>query len=154
GQRQWRNGKLSLAAEAQYRPTGHQHLQPRPDLEQLSDQRRGRDDLFKVIKQQQHLLVPQFVFEALQQWSTTRFSNLERLGNGRGDQARVGDGRQGHEKDTVLEGFDQFGRGLQGQASLTCATRAGQRQQAHIVPPKDLEHLSQFLLTTDERCRL
>src|SRR5207253_7608664 len=98
--------------------------------EDRGDERRRGDNLLEIVKQQEHLLVVQVGFQRLGQGKPTRFLQSERPGNGRKDQTRLADGREGDEINAVLEVGERSGGDLQRQARLPAAARPGEGEQA------------------------
>ena len=104
---------------------GHQDVEPRTRREQLGDVRRRREHLLEVVEQQKQRLVGDVLGDAV--------LRAERLACGRQHELVVAERRERHPPDAVRVLLGEHRRGLRRESRLAGATRAGQRQQAHVL---------------------
>ena len=110
-------------------------------------ERRGRfEELLEVVEHEQHPPVADVLGR--------RALSAEGGADRREDELGVVEGLQADPPDAVLVLVRDLGPGLHGEPRLARATRAGQRQQAHLRVGKEGEHFAELLLAADERRRL
>ena len=97
------NGEKVFARHVQHGTTGHQQLEPGTGGQQIYELGSRTHDLFKVVQQQQQLLLLQFSLQVFQQRLTSDFTETERLGNGGDNERVITDGSEVHEIRTVGE---------------------------------------------------
>ena len=73
----------------QYLPTRHHHLELRAGSEKVFHLLCSIHYLLEVVQEQQHLLLPQFPFQMLQERLTSFFPDAERLGDNGYNQRRI-----------------------------------------------------------------
>ncbi len=83
-----------------------------------------------------------------------RLSNLERLCDGWQEQSRIHHSGKADEPHAVWIRIDELGHSLQSQTRLPGAARTRECQQAHVLSPEQVEHLGEFAVAAEERCRL
>ena len=83
GQRKRRHGHFPLPADAQGGAAGGQHGRPRRLSRDLRDLRRGIDDLFDIVQDEQQVLRPQKAGDLAPLILSRELAQTQRLGNGR-----------------------------------------------------------------------
>ncbi len=89
--------------------------------------------------------------EALDERRRTALSEPERLRDRRQDELGIGDRCQRDEEHALGEFLEELGGGLQPEPGLARASRPGERQQAHVLPPQSLGDRGQLALAPDQR---
>src|SRR6266496_6135898 len=115
----------------------HKDLEVWTGRDHVLKQRRGPNQLFKVIKHQQQVLLTEEGAQLLVQGLPSDFFEAERLGDGRQDELRVADLGQGDKPDATLKVVEAFACHLHRQTRFADATAPGERQQANVWPPKE-----------------
>ena len=87
----------------------------------------------------------------VQQRPLSRFPHIKRLSDGRDHQVGVAQRSQGHEPGPIDEVLAHLGSHLQAQARFAHASRASQRDEAHVLAQEFLLDGDHFLLSSDER---
>src|SRR5262249_17047835 len=100
------------------------------------------------------LLVLQVTMQQIDWWCRPALLEVERRGNRRQNQRRVGQPREAYIPYPVGEGIQDFGRDLQAQSRLAPTASAGQCHQPHIPPAQQCAHCCNLVLATDDSTRL
>ena len=151
GQVERRHRVLVLAREVDGDPARDEQLQLRRGREQVGRRGRRLDEVLEVVEDEQEPLLGEEALEALGDGSGAGLAEPERLRDRGQDERGVGDRRERDEEDALREVLDQLGGGLEREPGLARAARAGERQQAHVVPPKPLGDRGHLALAADQR---
>jgi hypothetical protein len=119
--------------------------------EEEGQQRRGGDDLFEVVEDEENLfgakLGGQSIVERFVAWRV----HAQVLGDRGGHEPGFAHGGERDERDPVGEvATDLFGD-AQRQPRFADAPGAGKGEQAHVVPPQQRHHLGNLALPPDQR---
>src|SRR5215208_12008 len=75
----------------------------------------------------------------------------ERSSNGGGHELGIGYGGEGDEEHTIVELLQEIGTSLKGEAGLAGASRAREREEAHLLAAKPLCYLLDLALPAHQR---
>jgi hypothetical protein len=121
---------LGLQAEAG--AAGRQHFQSRRGSKQIGHQCGRREEVLKVVEQEQNATIPKVVPQDICYGSARLFAQPQGCGSGRRDQVWIGlTGKIDH-KCAVGEGIQRFRRNSHPQPRLADSTGAGKGRQSHI----------------------
>ncbi len=148
-ERQWRHEVFLFSVDVQCFTTGDQGFQAGRGRQQLTDQWRSLDDLFKVVQQQKQMSPAKMILEAFYQGLSGCFSDTKHLSNRTGDVLRIADGCQVDEEDTIRKSVEDLRGYLQTQPRLSRAGGTGERQEAGRC--QQLHDLADLTLAPDER---
>jgi len=149
------DGVLSLGREVQRLAARDNELEIRACGAELAERRSGRGkQLLHIVQQEDHSLRLQMPSECVLDSLSGRLSNLERLCDGWQEQSRIHHSGKADEPHAVWIRIDELGHSLQSQTRLPGAARTRECQQAHVLSPEQVEHLGEFALAAEERCRL
>ena len=150
GQGQGRHAEGHFAGDPQRFAAGGQDGQLRAGLQQrICQAGAGLDHVLAVVQDQQQLLLSRDIPAAASiAWGPVSSRRPRARAVTVGHQGRVGQRGQLHQPDAVSELLHQPGRGLQRQAGLAGAARAGQRHQA--VGLQQMRDGSDLLLTPNK----
>jgi hypothetical protein len=135
---------LVLGGDREPLAARHEHAQLRGLREHVGDCRCRREQLLKIVEQEQRPLAAQVVGQAV--------VSAHDLRDRRFDQIGFAQSSQGDPPDAVLELLDELGRRLQGEPRLAGTAGAGQSHEAR--GREQLEHLGELPLSPDKRRRL
>jgi hypothetical protein len=107
--------------------------------------------LLEVVEEQQELPISQRVGQPLTRRALACLPHPEGVCDRRANEVRVDDWCQGYEGDALDEFRGHVVRDLKSEPGLADATRAGQRDEADIIPAQQGRDLLRLLLATDER---
>ncbi len=145
-----RHRELVLPRDTKGHAAGHQHLDLWAGREQIGHGRGGRNHVLEVVQDQQDAPRLQNARQALQERPVTRLGDLERPGDGRQDQGRVGGRGKRDEAHPVGEGVGDVRRDLEGEAGLADPARTSQSQEADVRPTEQAADLLDLLLPPHE----
>jgi len=149
-QGQWRYWNFVFTREAEPHPARDQHLQVRTRAKEMSEERRGLDDLLEVVKHEQDAPVAQVRPQPVDQRFGSGLTKTNGLGDGGSHQVRVRDRGQINERDAVWEVISSRRGNSQRQPGLAHTTRTGQREERNILTPQELAHCCQLALPANE----
>ena len=128
GQRRHTPG--GLAFYTQHLAAGDEQMNLRAVAQQVfGEAGAGVDQMLTVVEDQQHALGLQVGEHDLQIGVARPFRQAKDLGHGLGDEGGVGQGRKIHQPHAICKVIGDLCADLQGEARLTYAAAAGERQQ-------------------------
>ena len=119
-------------------------------FQQLSQQWCGRDDLFKVVQNQEPLLVELGHLEQFQYRLRAALHESQTVSNGRYDQIGIADGCEGDHMNPISKVVHQFPSHLEREACFAYTCRAGEGDQAHVWAQEQLVDRLHLLFATDQ----
>jgi hypothetical protein len=127
-EREGRDSELVFGTQAQHLAARDQELDIRTSFQQLGKPRCHRDDVFKVVQEQEPLLVVLRGLEQFQQGLRAALHESQTVSDGRDDQVGIADGCEGDNVDPIREVVHQFPSDLERQARFAHTCRAGERK--------------------------
>ena len=122
---EWWHGVFLLAGQVERLPTRDEEVEVRACGEQLGQLAGRLDDLLEVVEQHQRRAVTDVLGETV--------VGAERVRGRCRDELRVAEGGERHPPDALRVAVGEATGRLKREAGFSCASRAGQRQQAHVV---------------------
>ena len=128
----------------------HEERQPGRRLEHLRDDRRRFDDLLEVVEHDERPAPGEALGEALAQRTLSALAHAQRLGDRRQQERVIADRVERDEERAVGEILGKGVRSLDGQARLSGAARAGERDHTRVSPERR-RHLVELAAAPDHR---
>jgi hypothetical protein len=152
GQAQRRHPERALAVTAQWLPAGRQQGDARTVGHDLRGQGGARvDQVLAVVQHQQHVPAVELCDQGLPCPVGRRQLHSGGSGDRLGDEVRLRQGGEIHERRAVAEALGPAGRHREGEPGLAAAAGSGEGQQS--APPERLLHLGDLALAADENGR-
>ncbi len=141
---------LPLAGDPERGSASHEERQPGRRLEHLRDDRRRFDDLLEVVEHDERPAPGEALREALTQRTLSALAHAQRLGDRRHQEGVIADRVERDEERAVREILGKGVRSLDGQARLSGAARAGERDHTRVSPERR-RHLVELAAAPDHR---
>ncbi|HEY3550283.1 MAG TPA: hypothetical protein VGK69_04450 [Gaiellaceae bacterium] len=125
-----------LTREAERRATRREHEQAWRPRQEPGDEPDVRNELFEVVQQQHHAAISEVSGEHVLH-ALCAFARTERLREGRSEQCRIVDGSEVDEHRAVMQLRPELGCSREREPSLARASRPGERDETHVVPPQE-----------------
>jgi hypothetical protein len=153
GHRERQQGVFPLPVGVDRDAAGHEQFAGGRAGQQLGEHRRGLDEPFEIVQDQEHLLPGQMRPQPLQELRFF-FSHPQHPGDDRRHEAGVGERAQIDKPDAVGEGLDEVGGSLERQTCLPHAAGPRDGQQPHVVPAQERHDLGHLILAPEKGRRL
>jgi hypothetical protein len=146
------DGELVFCTQTQHLSARDQELDIRAGFQQLYKRCGRRDDVFKVVQEQEPVLVALRGLEPFQQRLRSALGESNAVSDGRHHEGGIANGSEGDNVNTIREVMHQVPSDLERQTRFAHASRAGEGEQANVGAQEQSVESLHLLLTANELC--
>src|SRR6266567_2776557 len=145
------DGELLFGPQAQHLAARDKEFDIWASFQQLCKQRCHCDDVFKVVQEEEPLLVVLRGLEPFQHRLRSALGEANAVSDGRNDEGRIADGSEGDKVNTIRKVVQQRLRYRQPQTCFAHPSGSDEGQQAHVWAQEQRVESLHLLLTANQR---